>query len=73
MAVVAQHASPSDCWSAIDGNVYNLTDWIGAHPGGAAVIEALCGTDGTDAFNNQHGGQGRPASELENFLIGALQ
>ena len=73
MDVVAQHATPSDCWAAIDGNVYNLTDWISQHPGGSGVIEAMCGTDGSDAFNNQHGGQGQPASELKNFLIGALQ
>lgn len=71
--VVAQHATPDDCWAAIDGNVYDLTDWIGAHPGGAQAITSLCGTDGTDAFNGQHGGQGQPAQELQTFLIGALQ
>jgi len=32
LAEVAKHASTSSCWSAIDGNVYNLTNWINLHP-----------------------------------------
>lgn len=73
MADVAKHNSASDCWAAINGNAYNLTNWINQHPGGPGVIEALCGNDGTAAFNGQHGGQGRPASELQGFLLGPVK
>ena len=72
MAVVAKHHRPKNCWAAISGNVYNLTSWINRHPGGAGPIKGLCGTDGTSAFQNQHGGQGRPAQELKQFLVGPL-
>ena len=72
MAEVAQHNSPSDCWSAIDGKVYNLTQWIGKHPGGATVIKSLCGKDGSAGFNGQHQGQKRPADELTRFLVDTL-
>lgn len=72
MATVKQHASASSCWVAISGNVYDLTKWINQHPGGAGVITAMCGSDGTASFSNQHGGQARPASELARFKIGAL-
>ena len=45
---VAKHNNASDCWSIIDGNVYNLTSWISQHPGGQAAIKSLCGIDGSD-------------------------
>ena len=73
MADVAQHNSASDCWTAVDGNAYNVTDWISQHPGGPGVIEAMCGVDGSGAFNGQHSGQQRPANELSQFLIGPIQ
>lgn len=69
---VAKHSSASSCWAAINGNVYDLTHWINQHPGGSGAILSLCGTDGSAAFNAQHGGQGRPEQELANFYIGKL-
>ena len=73
LSVVATHNSANDCWTTINGNVYNVTSWINQHPGGRQAILSLCGTDGTQAFNNQHGGQSRPEAELVSFLIGTLQ
>jgi uncharacterized membrane protein len=70
LADLKKHANAKSCWSAINGNVYDLTKWINRHPGGAAVIKGLCGRDGTAGFNGQHGGQSRPASELAAFKIG---
>lgn len=72
LADVKKHASSSSCWSAINGNVYDLTKWINRHPGGASVIKALCGRNGSSMFNGQHGGQNRPASELASFKLGKL-
>ena len=72
LADVAQHATQASCWSAIDGNVYDLTDWIARHPGGPAAIEHICGTDGSSAFDGQHKGQARPDQDLSNYLLGPL-
>ena len=72
MADVAKHATRSSCWTAVNGNVYDVTAWISQHPGGANAILSMCGKDGSAAFNDQHGGQRRPASELASFKIGAL-
>lgn len=69
---VAAHATASSCWSAVNGYVYDLTPWISQHPGGEQNILNICGTDGSDAFNAQHGGQRRPANELKGFEIGKL-
>lgn len=72
MAQVAAHNSSQSCWAAINGNVYDLTTWIPRHPGGAAAILSLCGTDGSAAFNAQHDSQRRPEQELAQLLIGNL-
>lgn len=69
---VKTHNTASNCWTTINGSVYNVTPWINQHPGGAQAIISLCGIDGSAAFNGQHGGQARPASELASFKIGSL-
>ena len=72
MADVKKANSRTKCWSAIDGNVYDLTAWIYAHPGGASAITFLCGIDGSNAFKAQHEAQARPAMRLSQYLLGPL-
>jgi len=69
---VKKHDSGTSCWSIVYGNVFDLTKWIPKHPGGPAVIRAICGKDGTSAFEGQHAGQGKPASQLSNYYLGKL-
>lgn len=71
-ALVAKHGTASDCWSIVNGNVYNLTAWIGLHAGGAGVIQGMCGIDGSAAFTGQHGTAPKPASKLALYLVGAV-
>lgn len=73
MAEVSTHNSAGNCWSVVNGGVYNLTSWIGKHPGGASAIKGICGVDGSADFNGQHSGAARPASELAGFKIGVLK
>jgi cytochrome b involved in lipid metabolism len=56
----------------VNGGVYDLTSWIGQHPGGSKAILGICGKDGSAAFNEQHSSQRRPANELAGFKIGVL-
>ncbi len=72
MAKVKENNSANSCWSVINGNVYNLTQWINSHPGGPSVIRGLCGVDGTSSFNGKHRGQGNPTSTLASYLLGPL-
>lgn len=72
LAEVAKRNTQSECWVAIDGNVYDLTEWIRQHPGGSGSIRSLCGTDGTDQFMSQHGGESRPSSTLDRYYLGPL-
>jgi len=69
---VKKHDSGTSCWSIVYGNVFDLTKWIPKHPGGPAVIRAICGKDGTSAFEGQHAGQGKPANQLSNYYLGKL-
>jgi hypothetical protein len=55
MAKVRENNSASSCWSAINGNVYNLTKWISSHPGGASAISGLaCLKSFSDKFCTSH-------------------
>ncbi|MBI5230462.1 MAG: cytochrome b5 domain-containing protein [Candidatus Magasanikbacteria bacterium] len=69
---IAVHNSATRCWTAVNGNVYDLTQWISQHPGGDTAILSMCGLDSSAGFNNQHGGQGKPERVLASFEIGLL-
>ncbi|MGJ9373781.1 cytochrome b5 domain-containing protein [Nesterenkonia sp. CF4.4] len=73
MDQVEENDSPDSCWTVMNGTVYDLTDWIDNHPGGANRIEGLCGTDAAEAFDAQHGGDERPQEQLAEFEIGTLE
>jgi len=51
---VAEHNKPDDLWCIVDHKVYDLTDFVDAHPGGSIVLEQVAGTDATTAFYNLH-------------------
>lgn len=69
---VALNDSEASCWTIVDGNVYDLTDWISSHPGGASRILGLCGIDGTSQFEGQHGGSSSAGGTLESYLLGPI-
>lgn len=73
LADVKLHNTKASCWTAVMGSVYDVTPWISQHPGGSAAIIGMCGIDASAAFNGQHGGASRPASELASFKIGVLK
>ena len=72
MAQVKANNTAKSCWSAIDGYVYDLTNWINSHPGGSGAILFLCGIDGSNAFKAQHENQTRPAVRLDAYRLGPL-
>ena len=67
---VAKHASAADCWTIVDGKVYDVSHWIARHPGGPDVIVGMCGIDAGAAFHGQHGNSSGPASNLQRYWIG---
>lgn len=79
---VKKHNSKDDCWTIVQGNVYDITSYIPNHPGGDEILRA-CGEDGTELFtartdkDGETVGSGTPhspsaQSQLEAFLVGRL-
>lgn len=73
---LARHASPSDCWLAIEGGVYDVTAYIPMHPAPPEVLTAWCGKEATEAFKSK--GYGRPHSAaawktLPRYRLGTLR
>jgi len=70
---IKQHNNQNDCWSTINGVVYDFTPWVSKHPGGSRAIISICGRDGSEDFNDQHSGDGRVAKVMATFKIGNLK
>jgi len=51
---VAKNQSDDSLWCIIDHKVYDLTDFLDAHPGGSVVLQQIAGADATTAFYNLH-------------------
>ncbi|MFA5763891.1 MAG: cytochrome b5-like heme/steroid binding domain-containing protein [archaeon] len=68
LAYVAQHSTASDCWTAINGNVYDLTSFIPGHPGGS-IIATACGIDSSILFNLRPTNNKGPHPEQANATL----
>lgn len=54
MDEVRKHCTVHDCWTLIDGEVYDLSDYADEHPGGEDAVKDSCGVDSTDRFMAAH-------------------
>ncbi|KAJ5705566.1 hypothetical protein N7536_001255 [Penicillium majusculum] len=69
---VAAHKTKNDLFVIIHGKVYDITDYVRDHPGGADVLLDVAGTDATAAYEDV--GHSEDASEiLETYLIGTVK
>lgn len=60
---MAKHNTAESCWVILYGNVYDVTDFVNEHPGGAKIILALAGQDATEEYDPVH-----PPGTLEENL-----
>ncbi|KAK0245838.1 FMN-dependent dehydrogenase-domain-containing protein [Armillaria nabsnona] len=60
---VAEHSTASSCWVIIKNSVYDVTDFLSEHPGGAQIILKYAGKDATLAYEQIH-----PPDALERNL-----
>ncbi|KAI3215143.1 hypothetical protein DTO012A9_10307 [Penicillium roqueforti] len=51
---VAKHNTRESCWVVLYGKVYDVTDFLGSHPGGAKIILKLAGQDATEEYDPIH-------------------
>jgi cytochrome b involved in lipid metabolism len=71
LSEVSSHNSRQSCWSVVDGEVYDLTEFIDNHPGGAEAVIGLCGMDGTSRLRGRHG-MGKDET-LNRYYLGKLK
>ena len=69
---VKTHNTATDCWSIVNGKVYDLTGWVSKHPGGSKEIIRMCGVNGSRGFNSEHSGAKSPAQDLAKYQIGIV-
>ncbi|EER28831.1 hypothetical protein D8B26_000882 [Coccidioides posadasii str. Silveira] len=62
-AEVAKHNTVDSCWVVLYGKVYDVTDFLPDHPGGASIILKLAGKDATEEYDPIH-----PSGTLEENL-----
>ncbi|KAH8911698.1 acyl-CoA dehydrogenase NM domain-like protein [Coniochaeta sp. PMI_546] len=53
-AEVAKHNTEDSVWFIVDATVYDVSDFLDAHPGGEAVLRQVAGKDATVDFYNLH-------------------
>ncbi|KAJ5178049.1 Cytochrome b5 [Penicillium coprophilum] len=69
---VATHNTKNDLFVIIHGKVYDVTDYVRDHPGGADVLVEVAGTDATAAYEDV--GHSEDANEiLETYLVGTVK
>ncbi|KAG9451109.1 hypothetical protein H6P81_011074 [Aristolochia fimbriata] len=70
MSDVKKHDSPDSAWIVVHGHVYDCTNFVKDHPGGADSILINAGTDCTEEFDAIHSDKAK--SMLEGYRIGEL-
>jgi len=76
LADVKRHARPSDCWMAIDGQVYDFTAYLPLHPAPPEVIAGACGSDASVAYRTKNRGRAHsPYADglMARYRIGVLE
>ncbi|EPY49791.1 cytochrome b5 [Schizosaccharomyces cryophilus OY26] len=68
---VLKHNTREDLWIVVKDNVFDITKFIEAHPGGEEVLVDLAGQDASGPFEDV--GHSEDAQEmLKNFHVGKL-
>ncbi|AEO63571.1 6a3cca0e-1992-4043-b3cc-2ddab3848fd4 [Thermothielavioides terrestris] len=67
---VAKHNTEDSTWFVIDTVVYDVSDFLDAHPGGEAVLRQVAGQDATVAFYNLH--RHEVLQKYANLAIGTI-
>ncbi|KAK7434592.1 hypothetical protein VKT23_020128 [Stygiomarasmius scandens] len=60
---VSEHNTRGSCWVIINNHVYDVTEFLGRHPGGSSIILKYAGRDATSAYEPIH-----PSDALEKNL-----
>ena len=68
---VAKNNTEDSLWIIVDHKVYDVTDFLDAHPGGSVVLQQVAGQDATQAFYNLH--RHEVLQKYSNLCIGTIE
>ncbi|KAH9892245.1 acyl-CoA dehydrogenase/oxidase [Xylariomycetidae sp. FL2044] len=68
---VAKHNTEDSVWFVVDSKVYDVSDFLDAHPGGESVLRQVAGQDATTAFYNLH--RHEVLTKYDDLQIGTVQ
>eukprot|EP00892_Ulva_mutabilis_P002035 jgi/Ulvmu1/11832/UM080_0043.1 len=68
-AELQEHASNKDCWLAIHGKIYDITNYLVDHPGGDDVMLEHAGKDATEDFE-YYGHSDKAREHMKEFEVG---
>lgn len=68
---VQKHNTEDSLWCIIDSVVYDLTEFVDAHPGGESVLRQVAGQDATKAFYNLH--RHEVLTKYADLAVGTIQ
>jgi len=68
-----QHRTINDCWVAIHGNVYDVTEFAKIHPGGSEMIQKLAGEDVSRVFDALHTPDVLKRPDIQKYQVGILE
>lgn len=69
---ISVHNVKTDCWTTVNGEVFDLTKFISIHKGGDKILNA-CGVDATDYFTGKHPTIGRVHSQVAVKLLSGMK
>jgi cytochrome b involved in lipid metabolism len=69
---LAEHNAADSAWIAVDGAVYDVTEFVDRHPGGRELLLLSVGREATDLFNSYHPFTNAPRAVLQKYRIGKL-
>ena len=71
MEEVPKHKLKENCWTVVDGLVYDVTKYIPLHPGGRKIMLGA-GKEASVMFKRHHPGLDLPTSKLSKLCIGRI-
>ncbi|RSH95724.1 Cytochrome b2, mitochondrial precursor [Saitozyma podzolica] len=69
---LGEHSDLTSLWVAVDGNVWDVTDFVARHPGGVQILIDHAGKDVTQIFRGIHAPGTIEKNLAESQLVGRL-
>jgi sulfite reductase alpha subunit-like flavoprotein len=71
--LVRHNDDESGYWMSIHDDVFDMTEFIRLHPGGARVLIGYCGLDGTEGYERTHANRSEIDAMRQMYAIGKVR